>query len=290
MGLAFAAIAVFGLFYAAQYRAMLIFFTLVLLLTFWISPAKASRRVMTTIIISTISVITLLVVATAFPNLKLLKVFDLLEDTTPLAQSGKITAVQNAATMYVDMPHTAFVGSGPGTYSSRAFVTFAMKNVPGKEDAASPLAASLMGSHQYATDVGSKYILSIPNTSIQGGNTAASWQSSYTSLAAEVGTLGFLVYMAAYLSAMVFSYRRLVASAKAHDALGVRLGFVCFGGILLLLIQALFDNWLETTRVTIPLWTLIGALYALKTADENRPHAVALAPTSDDSRARSRPR
>jgi hypothetical protein len=84
-----------------------------------------------------------------------------------------------------------------------------------------------------------------------------------------VGWAGFVFSLGGLPPALVFSYRRLVASALEGDALGVRLAFACFGGLLLLLIQALFDNWLETTRVAIPLWILIGLLYALKeTANE----------------------
>jgi hypothetical protein len=261
-----AALAVFGLFYAAQYRAMLIFFTPVMLLTLWVSPARISSRLMQTIVISTVSVITLIVVATAFPNLKLLKVLDLFEDTSPVVQSGKVTVAKNVVDMYLDMPQTAFVGSGPATFGSRGYTTFANDPDP-KKDAASPLAIELMG-RQYSTDVARKYVGSIPDRPIQGGTTLSNPVSSYTSLAAEVGPIGLLLYLAAYLKALLFSYRRLVVNARAGDRLGTQLAFACFGGLILLLIQALFDNWLETTRVAIPLWILVGVLWALKDVDE----------------------
>ena len=259
-----AAIAVFGLFYAAQYRAMLIFFTFVILLTLWVSPSRLSSRLLLTVVISAVSVITLIVVATSFPNLKLLKVFDLFQDSTPIVQSGKVAAVRNVVAMYGDEPQAVAVGSGPATFSSRAYLTFSSKPRPGKE-AVGALAVSIMGG-QYSTDVSKRYIASIPFRAIQGGTTAASPYSSFTSLAAEVGPLGFFAYLAAYLAALLFSLRRMRASAKAGDTLSVRLAFTCFGGLILLLIQALFDNWLESTRVAIPLWTLVGLLYALQRA------------------------
>ena len=280
-----AALAVFGLFYAAQYRAMLIFFTLVILLTLWVSPSRVSSRVLLTVVISAVSVITLIAVATSFPNLKLLKVFDLFQDSTPIVQSGKVTAVKNVVAMYGDEPQAALVGSGPATFSSRAYLTFSAKPRPGKE-AVGALAVGIMGG-QYSTDVSRRYIASIPYKPIQGGTTASSPWSSYTSLAAEVGPLGFFAYLAAYLAALVFSLRSMRASARVQDTLGVTLAFACFGGLVLLLIQALFDNWLETTRVAIPLWTLVGLLYALQRAplaeqegdtQESQPTTAAIAP------------
>ncbi len=267
------AIAVYVLFYAAQYRAMLIFFTFVILLTLWASPARISSRLMLTIVIGAISVVALIVVGTAFPNLKLLKVFDLVADTTPLTQSGKVQVAKNVLTMYEDMPQSALVGSGPATFSSRAYVTFADEADPQK-DAAGPLAVSLMGGQQYSTDVAAKYVQTIRDKPIQGGTTVSSPKSSYTSLAAEVGILGLLVYLAAYFKALGFSYRRLVASGKDGDGLAVKLAFACFGGLVLLLLQALFDNWLETTRVSIPLWILVGLLAALKSADGTARHSA----------------
>jgi hypothetical protein len=266
LAVALAAVAVFVLFYAAQYRAMLIFFTAVILVTLWASPARVSSRVVLTIVVGTVSVISLIVIGTAYPNLKLLRVFDLFEDTTPVVQSGKVEVVKNIVSMYSEMNHTAFIGSGPATFSSRGYTTFA-DNPDASKDAAGPLAVSLMGGKRYATDVARRYVATIADRPIQGGTTLSSPLSSYTSLAAEVGLLGLIAYLAAYVAALVFSFRSLRASARAGDGMGVRLGFACFGGLILLLIQAGFDNWLETTRVAIPMWILVGLLYALKHAD-----------------------
>lgn len=262
LAVVFAAVAVFGLFYAAQYRAMLIFFTLVILATLWASPARLSRRALHTVVLSAISVVILVVVGTTFPNLKLLQVFDLFEDSSPVVQSGKVEVAKNVLKMYQGITHTTFVGAGPGTFSSRAYITFSGEGDPEK-DAAGPLAASLMKGKRYSTDVAMQYVGTIHQKPIQGGTTASSPRSSYISLAAETGLLGFFFYLAAYAIALRYSYRRLVAAARAGDTLSTRLAFACFGGLLLLLIQALFDNWLETTRVSIPLWILIGLLYAL---------------------------
>ncbi len=267
IAISLAALVVFGLFYAAQYRAMLIFFTAVILVALWASPARASSRIMMTVVISAVSVITLIVVATAFPNLKLLKVFDLFEDSTPIVQSGKVEAFKNVGTMYQDIPQAALVGSGPATFSSRAYIVFSEKPRESKE-AVGALIVGMRGG-QYVTDVAKKYVQTIDTTAIQGGTTMANPMSSYTSLAAEVGPIGLVVYFSAYLMALSYSYRRLRANARAGNRLGTQLAFACFGGIPLLLVQAFFDNWLETTRVSIPLWILVGLLYALERADSN---------------------
>ena len=268
LGVGLAAICVFVLFYAAQYRAMLIFFTVVILLTLWASPARTSSRLVMTIVVGAVSVVTLIVIGTSFPDLKLLKVFDLLQDTTPLVQSGKVEVVKNVGKLYEANPHAALVGSGPATFSSRGYTTFALAS-EGKSSKADPVALSLLGGQSYGTDVAQQYVLSIQDNPIQGGRTAASPFSSYTSLAAEVGLLGLLIYLAVYAKALLFSFRSLAASARENDLLAARLGFTCFGGILLLLMQAVFDNWLDTTRVTIALWMLVGLLIALKNADDS---------------------
>jgi hypothetical protein len=87
-----------------------------------------------------------------------------------------------------------------------------------------------------------------------------------------------IVYLAVYVIALVYSYRRLRASAVLGDRLTARLAFTCFGGLILMLIQALFDNWLDSTRVAIPLWTLVGLLYALDAADSQSQKVDAVAP------------
>ena len=250
---------VFGLFYAAQYRAMLIFYTPVMVLTLWASPTRFLKRMRETVLVAGISLIMLIITATAYPNLKLLQVFDLVEDTSPIVHSGKIQAIQNVATMYGDMPHTAFLGSGPATFASRSFRVFA--DEPSAKEQAGNVAVGLMGG-MYTTDVSARYVRTIQSDPIQGGTTVADPWSSFTALAAEVGVPGLLICMAPYIAALVFARRRMTASIRAGDRQGTQLAFACFGGLLLLLMQAMFDNWLEATRVTIPLWILVGLLYS----------------------------
>jgi hypothetical protein len=269
--LVLAAVTVFGLFYAAQYRAMILFYTAVMLITLWLSPARPSKRFLQTIVVAAASVVTLIVVSTAMPGLKLLKVFDLFEDASPVVQSGKIQAVENLWTMYGDLPQTILVGSGPGTFTSRAFKVFSDKP---KGETVAVLGQGLLGG-QYSTDVADKYVRTINAKPIQGGITASTPLSSYTSLAAEVGLMGLAVYLGAYFMALAYSFRRLRASARAGDRIGTRLAFTCLGGLMLLLVQTLFDNWLETTRVAIPLWVLVGLLYAHKTDQLPSPHLTA---------------
>ncbi len=257
---------VFGLFYAAQYRAMLVFFTLVILVSLWASPVRFSKRVMQMIGVAAVSVGALISVATAYPDLKLLGVFDLFQDATPVVESGKAQAVGKVGEMYGDMPHTMLVGSGPATFTSRAHQTFS-KAPQAKKEAAGAFLVSIMGG-RYQTDVAREYVGTIDVKPIQGGTTASSPFSSYTSLAAEVGILGLFIYLAAYGIALTYSYRKLRQSAATGDALTARLAFTCFGGLILLLVQALFDNWLDATRVAIPLWILVGLLYALEDAPQ----------------------
>jgi hypothetical protein len=266
LAVAVAALLVFGLFYAAQYRAMLVFFAAIVAIALGASPARLPRRIWWTLMVLVVSTVMLVFVATLFPNLKLLRTFDLLADSTPIIESGKVQAVRNVVVMYEEMPHTILFGSGPATHSSRGYRTFAL-DPRAEKDAAGPLALALMGGTPYGTDVARKYVDTIYAPPIQGGTTASSVMSSFTALAAEVGLPGLFLYLAAYGLAIGYSYRRMRVSADAADAQGFALAFACFGGLLLLLTQALFDNWLETTRVAIPLWTLVGLLYALEAAE-----------------------
>ena len=209
----------------------------------WAAPARASHRFVLTDAIATISVVAFLVVATSFPNLKLIQIFSLAEDSTPIVESGKIKAVENIVTMYGDIPHTALVGSGPATLSSRAYLLFS-KPPRQEKEAAGAILVGMREGELYGTDVADKYISSIPFVPVQGGTTISSPRSSYISLAGETGLAGLVICLVPYGMALVFSFRTLHSRSLQRDPLTFRLAFASFGGILLILVQSLFDNWL----------------------------------------------
>ena len=71
---------------------------------------------------------------------------------------GRADVVRHVLDMYGDMPATAAIGSGPGTYSSRAWQTFAKADSTSRSNVAGDYATSLTGGRVYSTDVSEKYV------------------------------------------------------------------------------------------------------------------------------------
>lgn|GEM_PF-2788077 len=255
-------VGVFVLFFLAQYRSMIVFFVLVILGSMLVSPLRSWGQIGLTMLIVVSSFGALVGVNAYAPNLKLLKTFELVTNPDPTLVVGKVISARNVMTMHEDIPHTFIVGSGPGTESSRAYITFANRDYKGKTPTLMAITDRLTGGSAYSTDVARKYLETVPDVAIQGGQSLASPFSSYISLAAETGVVGTMLYLALYAMAIAYSYGSLKRHAKALDGDGFALAFACVGGLLLMLCQALFENWFEALKITVPLWTLIGVLAA----------------------------
>jgi hypothetical protein len=173
--------------------------------------------------------------------------------------SKRAGVVDDVFKLYNDNPRYMLTGTGPGTYSSRAWYVFQPIS-RGKKG----LGVQTSSEHGYQTDVSTKYV--VPRiqkdtaVSVGGSYAATSPFSSYTALLAEVGLLGFAAMVLIYGGAFVQSTRMTVRALKTpgfQDPLpGLLLGSTA--GFFVLLQLAALENWWEVTRLTFILWTLFA--------------------------------
>jgi transcriptional regulator with XRE-family HTH domain len=175
---------------------------------------------------------------------------------------GRAGVVGHVLDMYTDMPATIAVGSGPGTYSSRAWQTFAKADSTSRSNVVGGYATSLTGGHVYSTDVSEKYVApQIEEGRVQQGSRAISNPySSYASLMAEVGLLGAILIVSIYLGVLVRLWRmasRLLRTRRPGDPLPAVI-IATFVAFLTLLQMAFLENWFEVTRITFIVWIMFA--------------------------------
>jgi hypothetical protein len=273
--------AVFGLFYAAQYKAMLVFFPLSIVVCVALSVGSPGGKFNLVIFSLAIGIAMLFTVASYFPGLKLLDTFQLASDPQPVLDSGKLAAVGGLLGMYGQYPLYSAIGSGPGTFGSRGYRTFASGETGRGSDTAGATAMALTGGVAYETDVAQRYIRSIIQAPIQGGTQLSTPYTSYVSIPGELGIIGFVAVIWFYGLAFRRTLKAQALSLDTKDRVVFAASFTAAGGILLLASQCLFDNWAEMTRVTFPLWMLIlVAEMALASAPAEKPAQLIEGPWS----------
>jgi hypothetical protein len=95
---------------------------------------------------------------------------------------------------------------------------------------------------------------------VQGSHAVSSPFSSYASLLAEVGVLGFAIIVGIYLIAVQHAWRMsrsVLSGASLGDPLPA-LALATTVAFLTLVQMALLENWLETTRVTFIAWAMLA--------------------------------
>jgi hypothetical protein len=175
---------------------------------------------------------------------------------------GRADVVGHVLNMYTDLPGTIAIGSGPGTYSSRAWQTFAKADSTSRSNVAGGYATSLTGGHVYSTDVSEKYVEpQIEHGTIRQGSAAISNPySSYASLMAEVGLLGAVLIVTIYLGALVRLWRmasRFIRTPRAGDPLPALI-IATFVAFLTIIQMAFLENWFEVTRITFVVWIMFA--------------------------------
>jgi hypothetical protein len=148
-------------------------------------------------------------------------------------------------------------GVGPGSYSSRAFRTFVLAETESQSNVTEGFVAAIPPPPWAA-----KFLMPLLDkpTYLFGSSTVDGPFSSYLSLLAEVGILGFICYLWLYLTAVKKAWSAGRAARVEMDALTFAISFAFVGGVLLLFQMALFDNWFEVSRVSISLWLLFVPL------------------------------
>jgi hypothetical protein len=244
----------------AQYRALLVTTALTVLLIGLLLGTRGRGIVAGTVVTASF-VLSLSYVAQNFPGLKFAPTLATFEQSPSFYAAKRLKAADSVLSLYSDKPLAILTGSGPGTFSSRAWQTFAVANSKSASNVQGTYVKAITGGRTYHTDVSDKYVAPLQHRAVIGGSGAVTSPfSSYVSLLAEVGLPGFLlligIYVAATGRAIKMTFRRLGRAAAGVPLPALALS--CAIGFLVLLQMAFLENWLEVTRITFPVWTLFG--------------------------------
>jgi hypothetical protein len=257
----------------AQYRALIVSTLVALLAVGFVLKGRA--RGIAAVSASILVVVALFsLVATQLPFLKLGSAARSIVDRPREYAAGRGQVIDHVFSMYADLPETMVIGSGPGTYSSRAWQTFASADSGSRSNVAGGYAMLFTSGEEYSTDVSEAYVVpQIQQGAIREGSRAISNPySSYGSLLAEVGVLGAALLVALYLSALVRSLRmsrHTISSRSSGDPLPA-LALATFVAFLTIVQMALLENWFEVSRMTFLIWIMLAVCARELTARDRR--------------------
>lgn len=175
----------------------------------------------------------------------------------------RLKAARPVSDLYRDRPTAGAIGTGPGTFSSRAWQTFALTSTSAS-NVQGPYASKLTGGAAYTTDVSQTYVRPLlkGRAIVEGSGALSSPYSSYLSLAAEVGLAGLALIVSVYVAALLRSFhlaRREIAGATRGDPVPA-LALATTIGFLTLLQMGFLENWLEVTRITFIVWAMFAVV------------------------------
>jgi transcriptional regulator with XRE-family HTH domain len=245
----------------AQYRALLATVALSILLAAALLSTRG-RGLVAGLLVSLAFLTALSYVVSHFPNLKFASTVATYEQRPGFYVSKKLSIFHTIAKLYSDDPRFILTGTGPGTFSSRAFQTFANVNSTSRSNVQGRYVKRLTGGRAYSTDVSEKYVTTPLRNSavIEGSHQLSSPYFTYLALLAEVGVPGLIAIVAIYLMAATRVLSLTVKNlrvAKAGDPLPALLIATSISFIALLQMGFL-ENWFETTRATFLVWTMLA--------------------------------
>ena len=197
-------------------------------------------------------------------DLKFEDLLTLAQNPAMLSDFGKVLAYANTAAMYADHPVAVVLGTGPGTYVSRANYTFTVELMTTRVRGVGAFIRETFGDHDFRSDVFRKYIeplysLGAVFGSVQANNPA----SSYLASAAETGLPGLVIIAGMYIIMLRRSIRSL-RYANAHlDPEILPLASALAIGVIYLLVISVLDNYMEIARVTLTIWLLFWTVTTL---------------------------
>jgi DNA-binding XRE family transcriptional regulator len=250
--------------FLAQYRSLLLT-TAVSLLLMAALLRRRPRGVVTAVLVLVAFVAALGYVATQFPALGFGSTITTYTTKPAYYARERLKVADSVIDVYSDEPTAIAIGTGPGTFSSRAWQTFALIESPSRANVAGPYISKISGGQAYHTDVSDAYVLPRYHEGavIQGSKQLSSPLFEYVSLLAEVGLLGFLLIAGVYVGAATRALRqtgRLIRDAIPDDPLPA-LFLACSVAFTALLQMGFLDNWLEVTRVTFLSWMLLAVAH-----------------------------
>ena len=174
---------------------------------------------------------------------------------------GRAAVVGHVFDMYGDIPTTFAFGSGPGTYSSRAWQTFAKADSTSRANVVGGYAKSLTGGRVYSTDVSEKYVepqiehggssRAQERSRVRSRATRRSWPRSGCRRGAHRG------HLRRRPSTPVEDGSRLLRARRRATRLPA-LMIATFVAFLTLLQMAFLENWFEVTRITFVIWMMFA--------------------------------
>jgi transcriptional regulator with XRE-family HTH domain len=256
-------VATFLVIFLAQYRALLVSTALTILLLGAVLSSTRGKGFLVGTAVIVAFVGGLEYVSARYPGFKFAATVQAVRNDPLLFVTARLAPGRDVISLYSDNPRFIVTGTGPGTYSSRAWRTFAeVANPTHTQSAAQPYANALTGGHVYHTDVADKYVLPRIKTAavVLGSKAVTSPYSSYLALLAEVGVFGFVLMVGIYIRAMKHAssvMRTSLRSATGHDPLPA-LALATMVAFFLLLQMAFLENWWEAARVTVPSWMMLA--------------------------------
>lgn len=250
-------VAILTVIFLAQYRSLLATTALTVVLLMILLSSIGIRGVVIAGLASVALLGTAVYLAQNIPELKFQATVEDAGGNPLVYVQERLNRLSVIERLFSDTPRFALTGTGPGTYSSRAWRTFALER-----DVETSGMRALTGGRPYSTDVSDKYVQpQLRNLVIFSGSYAVSRPfASYLSLLAEVGVVGFILLVAAYVWALVRSVRMaLIAGRRAQP--GDPLPALCCASAVaffVLLQMGALDNWLEVTRITFVAWILLA--------------------------------
>jgi hypothetical protein len=255
-------LAIFVVILLAQYRALLAS-TIVVVLVVSALLGTHFRGALVAILAVIAFGIAFAYVVSSYPGLRLGGTATTLTQSPSTYVVQRYRATRPVAGLYRDYPLAVVIGSGPGTFSSRAWQTFANAESASSSNVQGGYAQRLTGG-VYETDVSRRYVepQRREGAIIEGSRALSSPYSSYLSLAAEVGLVGLALMTSIYLAVLVRSIRiarREVARATPGDPIPA-LAIATAVGFLTLLQMGFLENWLEVTRITFLVWAMLAVV------------------------------
>jgi DNA-binding XRE family transcriptional regulator len=253
----------FGVMIMAQYRALLLT-TVVTILVVGVLLGRHARGIVIALFAVVAFAMVFSIVASRYPELRLGTTASTTTQSPWVYVEERYEATRPVRELYVDEPYVAALGTGPGTFSSRAWQTFSQAGSTSYSNVQGGYAQRLTGG-LYSTDVSNRYVESqVRSTQIfQGSGALAKPYSSYLGLIAEVGVLGLLLIVLAYVGAM-FKVggiaRKLIANTGPCDESVPALALATTIGFLTLLQMGILENWLEVTRITFIVWIMFAVV------------------------------
>lgn len=246
--------------FLAQFRAILPAVVITLAVVAVVISAGRLRGAVVAVGLTLILIFSLQFVANQFTILKYQSGAAELQSDPAVFVKARLGTVEDVISHYDDNPVFVATGSGPGTFSSRAWRTFA--DLKRTRTAVAAGFAEFIQGGTYLSDVAEKYTMPrYRNAVVIDGSRAISFPwSSYTALAAEVGIPGLALLLGAYLMALAQALRLALVTSRRRlrDDPVAPILIAALAGFLILLQASIFENWLEVTRVTFFTWGLLA--------------------------------